>query len=695
MKWPARKSLELFWRVMRVLVLALGVSAQAGPLLEPEQLAQGTLQERQRRSSRHLLASSSRQSLLIGEGGSIWVWGSGLGQDQGIWPEYEIGSTTPIRMPGMQGAVSVEAGDGHSLALMGDGTVQAWGSNWRGQLGDGTTAIRKARVTVSGLTGAVALSVGQMHSLAVREDGTVWAWGDNFWGQLGNGTRQPQLTPIQVPGLTNVAAIEAGNYAAFALREDGTVWGWGSNFAGEQGDGGQSSSRPSPGQITGLSEVVALSHGVALREDGSVWSWGNNTLGELGNGTQGGIHLPQKVRGVQKGVALAAAGTHSLVLRQNGALWAWGYNGWGMVGTGTSQRDVPVRALKLKDVQSMASHELHMLAVQEDGSVWAWGSLQGDGIGIQATPSRVHGIKKAQAVAAGAMHSLALRRDGTVWSWGDNARGQLGSGTAGPRRDTPAPVQGLGGVVAVAAGEFHALALKQDGTVWAWGANHCNQLGDTTLDDQPVPVQVQGLDGVAAIYAHRDLSVALKRDGTVWVWGSEQGIWEWSNQQPKPPAQVEGLSDVVSLSPYGSPTWILQTPGFVALRADGTVWQWHLVSEYEVWPVEPVEGLTNAVAVALSANTLQILRADGTVWNFGGNIHGEFGFPASIMYSNELRQVPGLTKVVSLSTATDTVHAVREDGSVAGWGHNLYGTIGDGISPLHLEPVRVLLPRTH
>jgi alpha-tubulin suppressor-like RCC1 family protein len=718
-------AMELMWKVMLVLALALGLSARA---------------EHPQQASRHVLVTGVRSSMVLGEGGSVWVWGGGRGEELGTLPEYEVGSATPVRMPGMTGAVSLSTGSGnaHSLALMRDGTVQAWGPNFSGQLGDGTTRSRSTRVTVLGLTDATAVAAGYQHSLAVRRDGTVWAWGANWsgvlgngttqahatpaqvpglssmvsvaagtmhslalksdgtvwaWGanytgQLGDGTFQQRLTPVQVVGLTNVVAIEVQSGASYALRADGTVWAWGPNFSGELGDGSQDFSRPTAGPVLGLTKVVAVaagsSHALALRQDGTVWAWGSNSFGQLGDGTKSDAGLAQQVQGLHGVVAVAAGQQHSIVLKQDGSLWTWGTNTNGVMGTGSDRRDSPVRVVGLSDVQSVASNYFHMLAVRGDGTVWGWGSEQGLGGSYLGTPARVQGVTQVKAVAAGEYHSLAVRQDGTVWAWGDNSRGQLGDGTVGERRETPAPVQGLTDVVAVAAGEYHSLALKSDGTVWAWGANHYSQLGDMTLDDQPVPVQVQGLEAVASLSASRDFSVAVKQDGTVWHWGSDWSVWDWGDMMPQAPAPVDGLSEVVSVS--------MMAPGLLALRADGTVWQWYLGSVWDQYPAWQQEGLTDAVAVAWGANTTQILRADGTVWNLGGNVYGERGFPTAGGYSQVLQQVPGLTGVVSLSAESATVHALRADGTLVGWGSNMYGTIGDGVSPQHLEPTRVLMP---
>jgi hypothetical protein len=121
-------------------------------------------------------------------------------------------------------------------------------------------------------------------------------------------------------------------------------------------------------------------------------------------------------------------------------------------------------------------------------------------------------------ITAGDSYSLALRGDGTVWAWGRNSYGQLGDGTTIPR-STPVQVSGLTGVTTLAAGFNHSLALRSDGTLWAWGANS-GRLGDGTTTHRSTPVQVSGLTGVTALAAGQSHSLALRSDGTLWAWGA-------------------------------------------------------------------------------------------------------------------------------------------------------------------------------
>jgi len=224
---------------------------------------------------------------------------------------------------------------------------------------------------------------------------------------------------------------------------------------------------------------------------------------------------------------LAAGSGHSLALDADGTLWAWGYNPMGQLGDGTLRnRSLPVKVVGLDRVKSVVAGPLHTLALREDGTVWSWGDNMRAQLGRPITPFfdlvpvRVPGLTGVVALSAHWEYSLALREDGTVWAWGSNASGQLGRPESYGANPTPEQVAGLTGVVALSAGESHVLALREDGTVWSWGSNFFGELGRTTgfiSDFTPAPVP--GLERVAGLAASGGFSLALREDGTVWSWG--------------------------------------------------------------------------------------------------------------------------------------------------------------------------------
>jgi alpha-tubulin suppressor-like RCC1 family protein len=387
----------------------------------------------------------------------------------------------------------------------------AWGENEVGQLGDGTTSSTEAPVAVSGLGEVTALAGGRRHSLALLGDGGVDAWGENGWGQLGDGTDTgPESChaayaeaaaftvacsrePVPVSGLSGVVAIAAGAQDSLALLSDGKVMAWGDNESGQLGDGSMSgpdhcykeeeptqcSTSPTP--VKGLGEVTAIAagenFGLALLKNSTVMAWGSDQWGELGDGTTAWGHdEPVPVTGLSGVKAIAAGDGTGLALLSDGTVMAWGANEFGQLGDGTlTDSEVPVA---------------------------------------------VSGLSEVSAIAVGGA-SLALRRDGTVMSWGSNGSGQLGVGTfRGPTEcftpnslfnfcsTTPVAVSGLERTAAIAAGGGQSLARLDDGTVMAWGAGWQGQLGNESLENSDAPAAVSGLGGATAIVGGEDFSLA-------------------------------------------------------------------------------------------------------------------------------------------------------------------------------------------
>jgi RHS repeat-associated protein len=213
--------------------------------------------------------------------------------------------------------VAVAAGDGHSLALRGDGTVWTWGANFDGQLGDGTTTERHAPVQAAGgLTGITSIAAGANHSLAVKSDGSVWGWGNNDDGELGIGNTTRQSAPTQMATLSNATAVAGGDFHSLVLQRDGTVWGTGNNSTGQLGDG-TTTNHSSPIQTAGgLSGIVAVSagsyHSLALKNDGTVWTWGANWQGQLGGWSNVNQSLPIQAWNLQGQGAVSTSKEHAL-----------------------------------------------------------------------------------------------------------------------------------------------------------------------------------------------------------------------------------------------------------------------------------------------------------------------------------------------------------------------------------------------
>ena len=320
-------------------------------------------------------------------------------------------------------------------------------------------------------------------------------------------------------------------------------------------------------------------------------------------------------------------------------------------------------------------------------------------------PIRVHGpgnvgyLDSVVAISAGEGHNLALRSDGTVWAWGWNGLAQLGNGTTNDAH-TPVQVSGLSNVVAISGRAYNCLALKSDGTVWAWGWNSRGQLGIGTTSSTLVPVQVRGLTNPAAISAGYMVSLARMSNGTVQVWGTGlqgelgQGSFGDHSYAPIP---VLGLSNVVSVSAD------FEEP--IALKSDGTIWMWGWngvgqlgdgTTNNKSLPVQVV-GLTNMVFAGPTGDRDNCaIRSDHTVWTWGRNYNGQLGIGTADQVPHSLPvQVPDFGNggyVVSVQTPDWHSLALRSDGTLWGWGAHDHGQLGNNTTNDAYSPTLVLWP---
>jgi alpha-tubulin suppressor-like RCC1 family protein len=916
------------------------------------------------------LEGGADHSVGLKSDGTVQAWGTnGNGQ---VGDGTTTNRSVPTAVASLTSVAAIGAGDRFSLAVKQDGTAWAWGYNSSGQLGDGTTTQRTSPVQVSGLSTATAIAGGQLHSLALLSDGTVRAWGSNAGGQLGDGTTTQRTTPVQVDFLSNITAIAAGADFSLALESDGTVWAWGANGSGQLGDG-TTTNRTSAAQISGLSNIVqiaaGLGHALALASDGTVWAWGYNLYGQLGDGTTtnrltpvaisgagmnwrvptpllsvasglyyanqtvtvtvsdpdatlrytttgvdptssdptiasgGTISITQsqtlKVSGWKTGAltslvatgvyelkvvtptmtpgagsygssqsvsistttsgatirytldgtepstssttyssALTVADTLTLKARAYKTGWTASDSGhasyWVMGGTvatptitpsGGAQTSPPLvsmstttsgatvrytldgstptaastpfvypflisatTTLKAKAFRAgfnpsavasvtyevdasgatatpsivpaggtfatkqtvtitgasgatlryttdgsdpttssttiasggtltinksqslkvrawatglnpsavrradfiitgiVAAGVAHSLAIDAEGVLWGWGGnglhQLGDGtITTRLTPIQV--MTGAMAAGAGERHSLAVKTDGTVWGWGDSQYGKLGNGASSGAVSAPAQIASFSGVVAVAAGYSHSLALKSDGTVWAFGNNSDGQLGDGTTTQRTTPVQVVGLTGVVAIAAGRDTSYALQTDsaggGIIWAWGANSygQLGDGSTLSRTTPTRVTGLGSVAALA-----------AGFdhaAAVAVDGRVFSWGqndngqlgLGTTANQTSAQEVRPLLDVRVMGAGGQHTFAVDATARAWGWGQN-GGQLGTGEIVAADSVAPERSNLGGALAVAGGDQHTLAIVPDGTVRAFGQNGSGRLGNG-----------------
>ena len=335
------------------------------------------------------VAAGSKHSLALLSDGKVMAWGSNeegqLGNGTTTYSDVPV----VVKETGgkeLTGVTAIAAGGWSSFARLSNGTVMAWGSNSEGQLGDATTANSDVAVpvkesaakTAKALSGVTAIAAGGEHTLALLSDGKVMAWGDDELGELGDGKTTKSDIPVTVSGLppkgATVTAIAAGMEHSLALLSNGTAMAWGSNLDGQLGIGYEEvkvgeeeielveiekSSVPVAVKIlTGATALAAGGeHSLALLSDGTVMAWGSNRSGQLGDGTSGEVaETPQAVHELSEVAAVSAGTRHSLALLRDGTIVAWGSNSGGQLGDGNNEKaDLPVAVSGLASVEGISA----------------------------------------------------------------------------------------------------------------------------------------------------------------------------------------------------------------------------------------------------------------------------------------------------------------------------------------------------
>jgi alpha-tubulin suppressor-like RCC1 family protein len=349
------------------------------------------------------------------------------------------------------------SGAGSTYALRKTGAAAAWGLGTSGELGDNTIISKSTPVNIFGGHSFVQLTGGTTYAAALKADGTAWAWGLGTSGQLGDNTIASKQVPTIAVGLHSFIQIAAATTNTLALKADGSVWAWGANTNGVLGDN-TIVGKSSPVPVTGGRSFtqICTSEGTSamgLLANGSAFTWGTNAQGQLGDFTTVNKSSPVAVLGGHSFIRGSMGATHTVALKANGQAWAWGSNTVGQLGN------------ELSDA---------------------------GGAENQSTPVLVAGGHSFIQIAAAVAYTLALKADGSTWGWGTNFNGQLGLGTSGTTTSSPVPVIGGHSFIQIDACNGTSLALKADGSAWAWGVNNNGQIGDNTVVNKSSPVPVLG-----------------------------------------------------------------------------------------------------------------------------------------------------------------------------------------------------------
>jgi alpha-tubulin suppressor-like RCC1 family protein len=338
--------------------------------------------------------------------------------------------------------------------------------------------------------------------------------------------------------------------------------------------------REEVGDVSLIASAVSAGvfHTIVLRINGEIWTWGdNNDYGQLGLGDYEDRNIPTRVGMGTDWAAVSAGYCHTLGIKKDGSLWAWGYNFFRQLWLGDYEdRNIPTRVGLETDWAAVSAGDWHTLAIKKDGGLWAWGydvwgqlGLDGNKDGTASPPTRV-GLETDWAVVSTSdKHTLAIKKDGSLWAWGYNDNGQLGLGyNHNGIIHSPTRVGTGNDWAAVLASYYHTLGIKRDGSLWAWGYNDNGRLGLGDNDDRNSPTRVGMETDWAAVSAGERHTLGIKKDGTLWAWGwngrGQLGLGD--NQARNIPTRVGMETDWVAVSAGNAHT--------LGVKRDGTVWAW-------------------------------------------------------------------------------------------------------------------------
>jgi alpha-tubulin suppressor-like RCC1 family protein len=362
--------------------------------------------------------------------------------------------------------------------------------------------------------------------------GYLKTWGNNQYGQLGiNNTTSYIQSPVQSGSLNNWIIVSAGQQWAHAIKNDNTLWAWGRNTGdGQLGDGG-AINRSSPTQIGALNNWANITNGdrhtLAIKTDGTLWGWGRGDGGQLGLGDQSSFTSPKQVGAlttwskISAGVAdpLNASYSSSAAIKNDGTLWTWGVNRYGQLGLNSRSNYSNASPNQVGALTNWSDVDMswHTVAVKTDGTLWAWGvnyagQLGTNNLSYRSSPVQIGADTNWSKISVSPVFTLAIKIDGTLWAWGQNSSGQLGLGNQ-ISKSSPTQVGTLtnwSSISGTKSTNSFALAIKNDGTLWAWGYGGTGQLGFGNSSNYFSPKQVgSGTNWVTADAGHV-FSVAIQ-----------------------------------------------------------------------------------------------------------------------------------------------------------------------------------------
>lgn len=548
-------------------------------------------------------------SSAIKTNGTLWTWGAGT--NGGLGHNDTISRSSPTQVGTDTDWQSMEMGVTNTLAIKTNGTLWAWGTNAYGELGLGDVVSRSSPVQVGTDTNWSAVSASYIHSAAVKTDGTLWSWGRNIYGVLGLGDTANRSSPEQVGTDTDWSTINVEYYTMYYTKTTGEAYGSGYNVYRQIDDSKNSKYTPTQiGSSASWAKIAAAGYTTfLLNTNGNIYTQGADSsfvnlysYNSVYNPTNP-VAMSFKVKHVST-VGLTPYYTLCFV-KDDGTLWTTGYNGYGSLALGNYVNHSSINQVGTDtDWEKVYGSVNYTLGVKNDGTIWTCGFNSSGQLGQNDTATRNTLVQidgTWSDVAANAASVLGVKSNGTLWSWGSNAYGQLGQNdTISRSSPTQVGTDTNWSKVFPAKAYYYNFALKTDGTLWSWGFGlYYGQLGVNENIHRSSPTQIGTDTNWSYVSANNIHALALRTDGTLWAWGDgdygKLGIGILGDRSS--PVQV------------GTDTnWYKISAGYnysLAMKTDGTIWAWGYNARGELG-IGDVEDRSSPTQVGTATNWTNI-----------------------------------------------------------------------------------------
>ena len=582
--------------------------------------------------------------------------------------------TTETHLENLDGITKVSGGTDFSLALKDDKTVVAWGLGTSGQLGTNSATTVYIPTAVYNLTDVKDIDAGGLQAIALKEDGSVWSWGINRYGNLGanikastssSNANYKRIYPVKVvtaasTPITDVVEIASNYETSFALKSDGTVYGWGLNTSGQIGDYTTGNKiLATIVKVAGNSAISKIKHlqdgqhtNVNMMIDENGYLLGSGLSSNLQMMSEHSINTYYAKR-IGEGY-LTLSNNQEYLEIGNSVNLTVGFN----TGFNTENKKITLGEIEYRSsntdiaivdtagkVTAISKGYVTIIAEDKENGYIAQSQINVVAKGATALPE----------VVAGTTFTAMLKEDGTVWTTGANGSGELGNGSSINTVNKPVQVKidentYLTDIRKIEVGTQHALALRKDGSVWAWGLNSSGQLGINSTTLSRYAVQVKDNTGEGYLEKVVDIatttvgSSAVLSDGKVYAWGA-------------------GANNALGVNSTSN----------------------------QILPVKVHDGY-NVIQAQMGTTSILVLKGDGTVWGAGYNNVGQLADNSTAartqltpsLNNTKNGQLSGIMRIV---TGAHHTVGLKEDGTAWIWGYNNTYQLGVNSTTNYLYPI--------